>query len=83
MAGKQKKPSKSLKTTLTLTLMAPVAVCAASAIIFFISGDQEHALILLGITLMMGIFNALIVKVLLPRLEQGAGANHNDQGDAS
>jgi len=63
---------KKLMGVLTTALILPVAVCACLGGLFlFTKESPTHGLSLLGLALVLGFFNAAIIKIMRRRLEDG------------
>lgn len=68
-ARKASPKSPGLQQALTGVLLFPVAICLIVGVIFSLS-DMTRGLTLIGVGLLMGVVNFLVVKVLFKRLEE-------------
>ena len=58
-----------MKNALTMVLIAPVMMCALVGVVVMFS-DRNHGLSLLGLSVLLGVINFFVLKLLFKKLSQ-------------
>jgi hypothetical protein len=65
--SKRKKSEAKTRNTMATVLMLPVVMCAAIGVVV-VFADPAHGAMLIGLAVVLGITNFLVIKVLFKKL---------------